>query len=164
MGSPSGSVPPKGTYTLESSVTTTDCAVATGARLGCGVGWFGVTWSGACGAGAAAVIVIETVAGLDAALPSCARNVNESVPLTPGAGVYTSWGAEPLRLPRVGGVTMLKVRGSPSTSAPLRAMPTGWSWSVVTEAPAAVGASFTGVTVMETVAAPDSALPSETVY
>ena len=58
------------------------------------------------------------------------------------------------------GVTMVKVRASPSTSAPVSVIATGVSSGVVTAWPFAAGASFTGVTVIDTVATLESAVPS----
>ena len=55
---------------------------------------------------------------------------------------------------------MMKARVSPSTSAPVMPIVTAVSSGVVTAWSAAVGASFTGATVIDTVATFEAAWPS----
>ena len=64
------------------------------------------------------------------------------------------------RLPWLGSKVMIKLSRSPSTSEPVRVISTGVSSGVSTDCSLATGASFTGLTVMVTVAMLESAAPS----
>ncbi len=66
----------------------------------------------------------------------------------------------PLSPPWAGPVTTLNVNGSPSASAPVSVTPTGVFCGVKAEPGFAVGGSFTGVTVMLTVAEAEFPVPS----
>ena len=66
----------------------------------------------------------------------------------------------PESVPFFGGATTVNVSASFSGSVPASLTATGTSSAVVTFSPAAEGASFTGVTMMETVATAESSLPS----
>jgi hypothetical protein len=57
------------------------------------------------GASFTAVIVIETVAATESAVPSFTWNVNESLPVAFAFGVYVRFGAVPLNTPFDGCVT-----------------------------------------------------------
>ena len=114
------------------------------------------------GASFCALMVIETVAGADWTWPSETTNVKLSAPETFACGMYVSDAPAPVSAPSDGGVTIdegqdIAVRvAAPSVSA------ADTSSFVETDCPNAWGGSFTGLTVIETVAVelmmPSSAL------
>src|ERR1043166_9659701 len=112
-------------------------------------------WLFATGASFTGVTMMATVATALLVWPSLTRKVKLSPPLKLVAGVKVIapvFVLKPLNVPLVGPVTMAKVSGSLSTSLPVRVIALGVSSGVVTLWPLATGASFTGVTMMATVA------------
>ena len=84
-----------------SSSVVTDCATATETSF-------------------TAVMLIETVASTESLAPSFTLKVNESPPVAFAVGVYTKFGAVPLKAPLVGPVTTVNFSVAPSTSVPTK--------------------------------------------
>src|SRR5713101_162725 len=88
-----------------------------------------------------------------------AVQLKPGVPVPFGMIVHVGGPMAP-REPWPGELTILNVRLGPSMSIPLNLIKTAVSSAVATDWLTAIGASFTGVTVMETVAGLLSRLPS----
>ena len=76
--------------------------------------------------------------------------------------MYVRFGADPLSVP-CAGVPTVQLSASPSTSLPVSVMVTCVSSAVVMACALAMGASFTAVTTMVTVAGADVSVASFTV-
>ena len=83
--------------------------------------------------------------------------MNESAPTYPAAGVYVHAVGVQVTVPWAPSVFVVTVRASPSTSVSLATTPTvtGVSTAVDAVSSTAVGASFTAVTVTDTVTGAD---------
>ena len=66
------------------------------------------------------MILIDTVATAESSVPSFTLKVNESPPVAFAVGVYTKFGAVPLKAPLVGPVTTVNFSVAPSTSVPTK--------------------------------------------
>src|SRR3989442_15169112 len=98
------------------------------------------------------------------ATPSLTLNLNESAPFAPAFGVYVNAPVDALTVsePFFGDDVTRYVSGSPSTSDAINCPLYGVLLGVVKLPACATGASFTGLTVIDTVAMLLSRLPSLT--
>jgi len=136
-----------------------------------------VVWLWALATGAVFPIATVTVAAAEFNAPSLTLNVKLSEPVKLVVGVYVTLAVQldpdPLgvqvgvpiapNVPLVGFVTILKVKAALSMSAPDNVIGNAVFFAVDTDCPFAVGASFTAVTVIDTVPAAEVKLPSLTV-
>src|SRR3990172_8430675 len=109
-----------------------------------------------------------TVAGPLLSEPSFTVKLKLSGPFRLAFGVYVTCaevavrGVIALNTPRVGPVPIANPKQFPSASVPVRVIVTAVSSAVVTDCALATGASFTGVTVILTVAGELVEVPSLT--
>src|SRR5205809_112554 len=106
------------------------------------------------------VTVMLTIALAVLPLPSHRQYAVDAVPLKLAAGVNTTFVPAMLAVPLVG-LTEVMINGSPSTSLSLTSawIVTDTSSTVFVKSFTATGGSFTGVTVMLTVATPELVWP-----
>ena len=102
----------------------------------------------------------ETVASTESPTPSFTLKVNESPPVAFAVGVYTKFGAVPLKAPLVGPVTTVNFSVAPSTSVPASTIALAVSSSVVTDCATATGAELAGTIEINTTSSAELAKPS----
>jgi hypothetical protein len=133
-----------------------------------------VVWLCPVATGAVLPTLTDTVAAVEFNAPSFTRKVKLSEPVKLVVGVYVTLAVQfvpsPLgvqlvpviapNVPLVGFVTILNVNAALSMSAPANVIGKAVFFAVDKDCPLAVGASFTAVIVIDTIAAAEVRLPS----